>query len=149
MSLTEALVEGSGLRPHVEDGCRAIAAKHRGLIAEDLKQTIRNSLNLDAATRVQHEQANRWDYVLAVRGTNTLVGVEPHSARDDEVAAVIAKKQRSGEVLREHLKTGWYVSAWIWVSSGTLKFSKMDRARRRLNQHGIRFSGRIITSFLP
>jgi hypothetical protein len=112
-----------------------------------LKRTVFDSLNLDGATSAEYPNANRWDYIVAVRATRTLVAVEPHSARDDEIATVIAKKQHSSRVLRDHLKEEWRISAWIWVSSSRVKFSKMDPALRRLNQNGIRFAGSIIRSF--
>jgi hypothetical protein len=112
-----------------------------------VKRTVHDSLDLDAATSAEHPEANRWDYILSVRANDNLVGVEPHSARDDQVTTVIAKKQHSAQVLRDHLKAGSRVSAWIWVSSGRVKFSKMDPAIRRLDQNGIRFAGTIIRSF--
>lgn len=147
MSLNKALIDESSLRQYVQNGCGAVAGEHRGLITDELKQTVLDSLNLDVATSAEHPGANRWDYILAVRRRNTLVGVEPHSARDDEIGTVIAKKQHSSRVLRSHLKNDWRVSAWIWVSSGKVKFSKMDPAIRRLDQNGIRFAGRIVRSF--
>lgn len=146
MSLNNAFVPKSTLRPHVQKECQAIAAKHRGLLTNGLRQTVQDSLDLDAATSAQYPRAHRWDYVLGLRG-NKLVGVEPHSARDDEVSTVIAKKQQASQVLRAHLQPGWHVSAWIWVSSGRVRFSKMDPAIRRLDQNGIRFEAAIIRTF--
>src|SRR5262245_16344741 len=147
MSLNSALIEESRLREHVHNGCDAIAGVHRGLITDELKQSIVDSIDLDSATYTEYPNANRWDYVLGVRANATLVAVEPHSARDDEIATVIAKKQHSSRILLAHLKREWRVSAWIWVSSGKVKFSKMDPAIRRLNQNGIRFAGRIVRTF--
>ena len=147
MSLNSAFIQNSTLRPHVQIGCEAIARKHRALITEDLKGTVQDSLDLDSATAAQFPTANRWDYVVAVRASGRLVGIEPHSARDDEIATVIAKKQQATQVLSEHLIAGRRVTAWIWVSSGRVKFSKMDPAIRRLDQNGIRFAGSIIRSF--
>jgi hypothetical protein len=147
MSLTNALIDRSSLRPFVVDGCGAIAAGHRESIKEELKKSVRDSLDLDEATRPEHGQANRWDYVLALRDNKTLIGLEPHSARDDEIETVIAKKERSAEVLRAHLKPGWYIAAWIWVSSGRVRFSRMDPAIRRLNSKGIKFVGNRVNSF--
>jgi hypothetical protein len=147
MSLNKALVEGSTLRPHVKAGCGAIAAAHRAMLTDDLKQTVHDSMDLDTASSAEFPQSNRWDYVVAVRTSERLVGIEPHSARDDQVTTVIAKKRRSAQFLIGHLKPGTQIAAWIWVASGPVRFSRMDPAIRRLDQNGIRFAGKIIRTF--
>ena len=147
MSLNNALIVRSALKQHVERGCGAIEGRHRPLISNELKRSVDDSLDLDAATRQEHPEANRWDYIISVKGSERLIGIEPHSARDDEVSTVIAKKKQASGYLLGHLNDGWRVTAWIWVSSGKIRFSKMDPAIRRLNVNGIRFVSGVIKSF--
>ena len=71
-----------------------------------------------------------------------MIGVEPHSAKSDEVSTVIAKKDRAREHLRPHLIKGCQVFEWFWVSSGTVHFPDMDRTEKRLAQANITFVGR-------
>ena len=71
-----------------------------------------------------------------------LLALEPHTAADCEITVVIRKRERALVVLREHLKTGMVVARWLWVTHGRVQFSVMDKARRRLDQHGIEFVGK-------
>jgi hypothetical protein len=117
------------------------------LIAEDQRSRIGDSLNLDAATKDEHPEANRWDYIVSIPDLSECAGIEPHSAKDSEISVVIAKKKHATEYLRDHLQNGHRITRWFWVTRGTVSFSKMDRARRRLDQNGIAFVGRSLRDF--
>jgi len=142
--LRAALNDGSSLREHVKDGMSAFARVDLGLVAESERSRIGDSLNLDTATRAEFPEANRWDYILSLPEVPEIVGIEPHSAKDSEITVVIAKKKHAIEYLRNHLRGGYRIARWFWVSPGTVGFSRMDRARRRLDQNGIQFVGRML-----
>jgi len=125
----------------------AFTGGHGKLIAEDQRSRIGDSLDLDAASRVEHPQANRWDYIISIPASQTFAGIEPHSAKDDQISVVIQKKEHAVEYLRSHLQHSCRITKWFWVTEGRVSFSKMDRARRRLDQKGIRFVGRVLRSF--
>jgi len=57
---------------------------------------------------------------------------------------VIAKKAEAVALLRDHLVPGQRIASWIWVAGGPIGFSRMERARRRLDQHGIEFAGHMV-----
>jgi hypothetical protein len=108
---------------------------------------LRPLFSLDAASQSDCPEANRWDYILSVPDLTQIVGVEPHAAKDSEISVVIAKKKHAEEYLRQHLQDGCRVTKWYWVSHSKVSFSRMDRARRRLDQNGIMFAGRRLKSF--
>ncbi len=116
------------------------------LIADSQRARIGDSLDLDAASHNEHPNDHRWDYLLSVPDAGRLVGVEPHTASDHEIAVVIAKKNAALDYLTDHLRRGQRVDAWFWVTRGQVGFGKMDRARRRLDQAGIAFAGRQLRS---
>lgn len=82
-----------------------------------LSRAFADSLDLDAALAAVHPNAHRWDYLLGHKPSGQLIGVEPHSAKEDEVGAVIKKRKAALEQLRLHLKDGTRVAAWLWVAS--------------------------------
>ena len=145
--LRVALRDTSSLRAHVKDGMGAFAEADRRSVAEAERSRIGDSLDLDAATRDEFPQANRWDYVLSIPDLSQIVGIEPHTAKDSEIGVVIAKRQHAVACLRQHLRDGYRVARWFWVSHGPVGFSRMDRARRRLDQNGIAFVGRVLATF--
>lgn len=108
---------------------------------------IGDSIDLDAATRDEFPEENRWDYVVSVPARSQLVGIEPHSARDDQISVVIAKKRHAAGYLRAHLQDGYRVARWLWLSRGPVGFGRMERARRLLDQNGIEFAGRMLRTF--
>lgn len=141
-----ALNANGPLRGLVRDGMGAFADVDIKLIAEDQRPRIGDSLDLDAASKNEQPEANRWDYIVSIRDLKEFIGIEPHSAKDSEISVVIAKKKQATEYLRNHLQDGYRITRWFWVSHGTVGFSKMDRARRRLDQNGIAFAGRMLRS---
>ena len=142
--LKAALREKSRLCDLVQAGMGAFGHVDVKLIAEDQRPRIGDSLDLDAASKEEHPEANRWDYIVSILDLKEFIGVEPHSAKDSEISVVIAKKKHATEYLRNHLQDGYRITRWFWVSHGTVGFSRMDRARRRLDQNGIAFAGRML-----
>ena len=140
--LVKALRPASPLCARVEPGLSALPAKDRSLLRSAIRPLVGDSLDLDAASREELPEDNRWDYILSVPDKARLVGVEPHQAKDSEVSVVIAKKNGAKAYLRAHLVDGKHVSRWIWVSHGKVGFSNTERSRRRLDQEGIEFQGR-------
>lgn len=140
-----SLLDGSSLQSLVEKGAGAIETAHLRLISEDQRKRISDSLNLDEALKKEHPDSNRWDYIVSVNDPGKLIGIEPHTAKDSEASVIIRKKTHAAETLRLHLKDGKCISEWYWVTEGKSSFSKMDKTRRSLDQHGIKFKGRMIT----
>jgi hypothetical protein len=145
--LKKALIENSRLCDLVQEGMGAFAPVDLQLVAEDQRSKIGDSLDLDAASKDEHPNAHRWDYIVSLPDLEEFVGIEPHSAMDSEISVVVAKKKHAIEYLRNHLQDGYRVTKWFWVSHGSVGFSRMDRARRRLDQNGIKFEGRVLRNF--
>jgi hypothetical protein len=145
--LGTTLLPASTLRNHVRNGLGALPQAHRNLVAQDLRRHVGDSLDFDNATRADNPNANRWDYLLSVPNESKVVGLEPHTARDDQIRVVIAKKEHTAQYLRNHLLPRHRPLRWFWVTSGRVGFSRMERAIRQLNQAGIAFEGRLLSSF--
>ncbi len=139
--LAAALQESSQLVGHVHPGLQALESSDRGRIVESLRQSFQDSLYLDEALAKSHAEAPRWDYLLGVRTSAWLVGVEVHPASPKEVSTVIRKKQWSEEHVRAHLRPGRGVTQWLWVASGSTPINHMTRERRQLSSQGIKLVG--------
>jgi hypothetical protein len=145
-----ALSPASSLQARVEDGLGAMENDHHGYIEKSLRAEFADSLNLDEAMGAGHAQENRWDYLLGHGPTTAVVALEPHSARQDEVSTVIAKRTAARDQLRPHLKPNARIAAWLWVASGRVHFADTEKARLRLDQNGIQFVGkRLLRKHLP
>lgn len=107
-----------------------------------MRSAFSDSLDLDDALRSDHPREHRWDYLLGHGSSRRVIGIEPHSAKDDEVDTVIAKKKAALAQMRKHLRSGAVIAAWIWVSSKNDRFADTEVIRRRLDHHGIRFVGK-------
>ena len=144
-----ALVDGSSLIAEVLDGFAAVEKAHRPLFDEPIRQRFADSLALDDALEAGHEQENRWDYLLGLDDA-AIVAVEPHSAEEGEISVLIKKLVAAKDQLKPHLKPSARVHAWLWVASGKVHFVDTERARRRLDQHGIQFVGKkVLAKHLP
>lgn len=141
-----ALQSKSSLHVLVQDGLGAIKTAHRPYFDESIRECFADSLDVDEAFRLGKEQENRWDYLLGMKEVSHLVGVEPHSAKQDEISTVIRKMKATREHLRDHLKNGTVIYKWIWVASGKIHFINIDKESLRLSQNGILFVGRTIKS---
>jgi hypothetical protein len=144
--IRSALVAKSALRSRVRDGLRALHNDHLRYIEKSVRDQFADSIDLDVAFQEEHAQSNRWDYLLGHSSTGQLIAVEPHSATDGEIATVIRKREAARGQLRDHLAKGKHVSRWLWVASGKVHFSPIEKARRRLDQNGIEFVGKCITA---
>lgn len=148
--IRDALVSPSTLVSRVHDGLGAMKGHDRKYIEDRLRADFADSLDLDRAMRPRHDQENRWDYLLGYAPTVKVVGLEPHAARQDEIATVIAKRRDARNQLRSHLKPGVRIETWLWVASGRVYFADTEKARRRLDQNGIQFVGtRVHRKHLP
>ena len=76
-----------------------------------------------------HEQANRWDYLLGHAPSGNVVAVEPHSAKQDEITTLINKRVAAREQMRGHLRDGARVAKWLWVASGKVHFANTEKTR--------------------
>ncbi|MFZ2652679.1 MAG: hypothetical protein WA210_21475 [Burkholderiaceae bacterium] len=140
--LRRALREDSLLVACIADGLGAVKIAHRGYFDPTIRSAFADSLDLDEALSQGHEQENRWDYLLGYAPTREVVAVEPHSAKQDEITTVINKRFHAREQLKDHLRAGARITKWLWVASGRVHFADTEKARRRLDQHGIEFVGR-------
>jgi len=138
----DALKSSSALKAMVQDGNGALQKRHRRYLSEEVRNVFADSLDLDAALRETLPQENRWDYLLGHNTTTKIIGLEPHSAKQDEISTVIRKKEAARGQLAEHLKPGKGISKWLWVASGDVHFANTEKARRRLDESGILFVGR-------
>lgn len=106
-----ALESSSSLVQHVQNGLGALDRSHRHLIAKDVGSEIGDSLDLDAALQPNFPNDHRWDYLLGHSGK--VVGLEPHSAKEDQISTVIDKRKAARDHLKTHLKPGAQVHAWF------------------------------------
>jgi hypothetical protein len=144
VNLYSALVKKSGLRASVRANLDAIKNTDRQLILETDRQKIVDAIDLDAATQRQYPNSHRWDYIVCA--SNSLIGIEPHPAKDDQLRSIVEKKNHAQLVLTAELINGARVSRWIWVTRGRVKFSQNEKAQRYLAQNGIEFQGRLVRS---
>src|SRR5208282_2156761 len=72
--LKAALNEKSRLRDLVQPGMAAFAHVDFKLIAEDQRTRIGDSLDLDAASKDEDPQSNRWDYIVSIPDLEKLIG---------------------------------------------------------------------------
>lgn len=142
--IRKSLKKESELQILVENGLGAVEKKHHNYIDQDLREDFSDSLNLDEAMRVAHQNDNRWDYLFGHTPSGTVVGLEPHSAKNDEISTVIRKRKMALDQLRDHLKPGVKVISWFWVASGVVDFADTERTRRQLDENGVKFVGKIL-----
>jgi hypothetical protein len=135
------LKPNSTLQPLVKDGLAAVERKHLAYIDAPLRPFFADSLEVDENLRKGREKQNRWDYLLGHAGANKVFGLEPHSAKTDEVSTVIDKVKAAKVQLADHLKTGMTVANWFWVASGTVQFPDTGKTTLLLAQNGVRFVG--------
>jgi hypothetical protein len=141
-----ALRDDSSLLDSVQDGLGAVESAHRDYFAPSIRTAFADSLDLDKALKPGRERENRWDYLLGHTASGQVVAVEPHSAKDDEIGTVIRKQKAAREQLREQLRDGAKVARWLWVASGKVRFAATEKAKLRLDQHGIEFAGKQVTT---
>lgn len=139
-----ALLDTSPLLERVEDGLGAVEKAHKPYFAEEVRTSFADSLDIDKALQKGNDQANRWDYLLGHSGSSKLIGLEPHSAKEDQISTVIAKKKAATKQLAEHLGASARIDRWLWVASGPVHFANTERARVRLDQNGIQFVGKVV-----
>jgi hypothetical protein len=139
-----ALRQDSNLLGKVSDGLDAMQSAHRAYLDATIRSTFADSLDLDDAVRPSHPQENRWDYLLGHGPSGEVVGLEPHSAKHDEITTVINKRAAAQQQLKGHLREGARVSKWLWVASGKVHFADTEKAKRQLDQSGIEFVGKMV-----
>ncbi len=139
-----ALNHTSSLQPLVKDGLGALLAVDKGRIEEGIRASFLDSLDIDKAFQPANPGKNRWDYLLGYGPTGTVVALEPHSAKNDEIDTVIRKKAAAKQQLTGHLTAKARIVEWYWVASGTVDFADTERARRRLDQQGIKFVSKVL-----
>lgn len=135
-----ALRADSALQPKIQDGIRALGTR-ADVLHDGIKQDFGDSLNLDTALRASHPNAHRWDYLLGHAPTRNVIAVEEHSAHTSEVPVIVDKKRAARDQLQGHLRDGRSIARWYWVASGAVQILDLEKARRRLDQHGIVFAG--------
>ncbi len=144
--LRQAMIDTSSLQSSISDGLGAIQSTHKDYFDESIKTVFADSLELDEAVKKGREQENRWDYLLGHTSSGEIVAVEPHSAKQDEVSTVIKKRTAAREHLKGHLRDGVRIYKWLWVASGKVHFADTEKTKRLLDQNGVEFVGRKISS---
>ncbi|MFN7572170.1 MAG: hypothetical protein ACK5TK_12070 [Betaproteobacteria bacterium] len=143
--LRRALRGDSALLPLVADGLGAVKAADRNYFDNAIRSNFADSLELDEAVKRGHEQESRWDYLLGHEPSGEVIAVEPHSAKQDEINAVINKRVAARKQLRDHLRENARVTKWLWVASGKVHFADTEKTKRLLDQNGIVFVGKRVT----
>lgn len=136
-----ALVDDSPLHPKVQDGLGAVQKAHKNYLSSVVRADFADSIDLDEALKAGHEAENRWDYLLGHAPSGLVIGVEPHHATQHEISTLIKKRAAARDQLEGHLRPGAKVAKWLWVASGKVHFASTEKARLRLDQHGIEFVG--------
>lgn len=133
-----ALFPASRLVELVENGLQAVSGVDRGRITVDPPDHVHDSLALDG----RDGSTGEWDYLLGIdERQRPVIGVEVHPATNGEVAAVIAKQQRSVLALRTHMAVT-DIRRWIWIASGKDTVSRGSTEWRKLIQARIELVGR-------
>ncbi|MCG8556852.1 MAG: hypothetical protein MJD61_16445 [Proteobacteria bacterium] len=140
--MRQALRSESSLQTDVNDGIGAVRKAYRTHLAKDTRAMFGDSLDLDSALQRAHPGQSRWDYLLGHSPSQQVLGLEPHSAKEDQVSTVIRKRRAAKQQLASHLKNGKRVTRWLWVASGKVQLADTERARRRLDENGIEFVGK-------
>lgn len=145
-----AMKHESLLLPLVVDGLGAVENSHKDYFDPEIRNMFADSLDLDKAMQPGHEQEHRWDYLLGHTLSGKVVAVEPHSAKQDQVSTVISKQAAARTQMIGHLRDGVKVAKWLWVASGNVHFANTEKTKRILDQNGIEFVGkRVTTKNLP
>jgi hypothetical protein len=143
-TIRKAMKQTSPLQQRVENGLGAMKKAHKARIDSALQAKFDDSLDIDEAFREGHEQENRWDYLLGYMQEDKVIALEPHSAKDDEVATVIRKRAAALAQMKDHLEPDARISSWLWVASKDVDFANTEKTRIRLDSNGIRFVGKIV-----
>lgn len=137
-----ALKDDWSLQADVKNGLAAVESAHRGYLATGIRSAFADSLDLDTALQESYPGENRWDYLLGHSASEEVIGLEPHSAKEDQVSTLIKKRKAAKQQLASHLRTGKSVARWLWVASGKVQFADTEKTRRLLDQNGIEFVGK-------
>lgn len=140
-NLVELLAPTSRLRLQVQPGVQALRAAERDLVDASIRASIKSSLNLDDAMRVDYPNDHRWDYLIDRKAAVGVIAVEFHSAKNDQVSEVIRKRKSALTQMQGHVPSGRTVARWIWIASGKVRFADTEREMLRLAQSGIEFVG--------
>lgn len=138
----KALKPESSIQQLVKDGLEALEKEHRHYIETPLREEFGDSIDIDKAFLSGNEQENRWDYLLGHMPSGKVIALEPHSAKQSEIATIIAKRKAARDQLQLHLESHARIAAWLWVASGNVHFADTEKVRRQLDQNGIRFVGK-------
>ncbi len=148
--IRRALLDESELLARVADGLGALKRADRECFEREIRNAFADSLDLNEAMRPGRDRDHRWDCLLGHHASETVIAVEPHSAAQGEVSVIISKCTRAKEQLRDHLRDGVKIAKWLWVASGKVTFSGIEKAARQLDQHGVEFVGtRVAAKHLP
>lgn len=140
----QALKPKSFLQQVIKDGLKALQQEHRLYIDSPLRAEFGDSVNIDKAFLAEHEEENRWDYLLGHVPSGEVIALEPHSAKQSEVSTIIAKRKAARDHLQLHLEADARIAAWLWVASGNVHFADTEKVRRQLDQNGIQFVGKVV-----
>jgi hypothetical protein len=141
-----SLRKDSRLMPLVFDNLGALDNLHLQHFDKTIRRTISDSLDLDKAMNAEHPESNRWDYLLGHHPSRTVVAVELHQAKDNQITNVINKRRKALEQMEGHLRDGVQVKKWLWVASGKVYLANTEKDIRRLDQNDIEFVGKRITA---
>lgn len=137
--LNRAIRPESPLKEVIESGVSAIRAAHRRRMSPEVRETVSDSMDLDAAMLAEHPSDPRWDYLLGDPKGDRIVAIEPHPVAGGAATDVIGKKRFTERYLEQHLVSGERVDEWIWWASGKRAIAPASQQGRALARAGIRF----------
>jgi hypothetical protein len=118
-------------------GLAALRQNHRERI--QLEEHAGCSIDLDAARTPHEPNADRWDYVVTLRGTDDGVAIEPHPAYADQVQEIMRKKKWAEQLLLREAPT-LQIKEWIWLTGADEEpgFTSASPHMRVLRGEGIK-----------
>jgi hypothetical protein len=146
--------EGVESTPHLHGkwcaGLGALRAQDKERIKPEDTSTkhLRGSVDIDTAYESFEPQASRWDFAIGYQHANRsdefVYWVETHSGTDNEIKVM----QKKYDWLRNWLKASGHLLAkfdkqFVWIPSGTTKFSAGSTQVKKLADTGLFYSGSI------
>jgi hypothetical protein len=148
----KAAVENvTDLRDAWKPGLQALKPESRDHIDAADNSQLRGSVDLDTALKSLFPSASRWDYGIGHRPENienqdVVYWIEIHPATDGEVKSVINKVQWLKNWLRTAAKDlNSLPRKFIWISTGSTKFTPGSPQQKRLSQENCEQVGRFFT----
>jgi hypothetical protein len=146
MKFSKAVQNTSEVCNAYRTGIQALRERDRNRLSFKDTRKISGSMNLDFELRNIYPNSERWDYCIGIIKTNSTdnaVWLEVHPANASEVDIMISKLNWLKDWLNKRAKILLEITIkdnpYIWVSSGSVSFSRSTPQARKLAAKGISF----------